>query len=459
MKNQIHLKTVSLVAALLAAVIAALGLGMSALPASAAELADAEITLSTESVVSSQWDQVDLTCEWSVPDNSQPGDTFSIQLPPQLRWFGASTFDLDNSQGDTVARAVANDAGLVVFTLGDFVATHPLDVGGTCSFVTQYSLTPGTGDAEELNFIVGSSVVRVPVVIESCQEDCGPGIPTSAGKSMWWSDPSQTELESVFYMPPMTSETNDVVITDTPAAGMEIDCSHVTPRVGQRVTNTGNISEPYDNEQYPANVQCSPQELTVSWTGLPEGEHVELFVETKVTDASLDSYENNGTVTISGQESPVGAQTRRSSGSGTGEGTASPTPTPSPTTTAATPTPTPSPTTTTATPTPTPTATPTPTPTPSPTTTTATPTPTPSPTTTTATPTATATPVPTSTPAIPVVVVPTEEPSEPVEADNSEQLANTGAPGSVFVFAAAVLLALGSLLAFAGARRSKRGSH
>ncbi|MCD4852219.1 Ig-like domain-containing protein, partial [Arthrobacter sp. AK01] len=333
MKNQIHLKTVSLVAALLAAVMAVLGLSMSALPAHAAELADAEITLSTESVVSSQWDQVDLTCAWSVPDNSQPGDTFSIQLPSELRWFGASSFDLDNSAGDTVATAVANDAGLVVFTLTDFVGTHPLDVGGTCSFTTQYSAKPANGETQELTFTVGSSVVRVPVVIEPCPSDCVPGMPTSVGKSMWWSDPGQTELESVFSMPPMSSETNDVVITDTPASGMEIDCSRVTPRVGQNMGNAGNIVTPYDDDEYPASIECSPHELTVTWTGLPEGEHVELFVVTKVTDASLASYENNGTVIISGQETPVVAQTRRSSGSGTGDGTATPTPTPSPTTT------------------------------------------------------------------------------------------------------------------------------
>ncbi|MCT9872768.1 hypothetical protein, partial [Paenarthrobacter aurescens] len=74
---------------------------------------------------------------------------------------------------------------------------------------------------------------------DSCQQDCGPGSPTSAGKSMVWSAPAQTDLERVFYMPPMTSETNEVVITDPPAAGREIDCSHVTPRGGQRVTTTG----------------------------------------------------------------------------------------------------------------------------------------------------------------------------------------------------------------------------
>ncbi len=423
MNNQIHQKTVSRVAALLAVVMAVLGLGLSALPASAEDIPDAEITLSTGSTVTGQWDQVDLTCEWSVPDNSQPGDTFTLQLPPELRWFGAATFDLDTPDGQRVATATANDAGLVVFTLTDFVALHPLNVGGTCSFVTQYSADPATGGTQELSFVFGDSVVRLPVNIEPCTEDCLPDVPTTAGKSMWWADPAQSELQSILYMPPMTSANNDVVVTDVPAAGMVIDCSRVTPRVGKVRGDAGNIVEPYDNEQYPATIECTPQSLTVSWTGLPQGEHVELFVTTKVSDPSLDVYENNGSVTISGEEHLVGAQMRRSNASGTGQGTAASTSTPTAT----------------------------------PSTSTTTPTPTPS--------TSSATPIPTQGTSSPAVVVLPAEPTEPAQAKTpapsatAEQLANTGAQGQALIFLAAALLGVGSLLAFAGARKYRHRSH
>ncbi|MGA8790281.1 MAG: Ig-like domain-containing protein [Paenarthrobacter sp.] len=455
MKNQIHLKTASLAAALLAVVMAVLGLGMSAMPASAAELKDAEITLKTESVVSSQWDQVDLTCEWSVPDNSRPGDTFSIQLPPELRWFGATSFDLQNPDGETVATAMANDSGLVVFTLTDFVAEQPLNVGGTCSFSTQYSVDPGDSEIEELSFNVGSTVLRVPVAVQPCTSECGPTLPTEAGKAMWWTDPAQTVLESVFYMPPMPARTNDVVVTDTPSTGMEIDCSRITPRVGFVLNADGNITEPYANEQHPATLDCTPEKLTASWSRLPEGLHVELYVVTQVTEPAMDVYENSGTVTISGRETPVTAQTRRSSGSGTGNGT--PTPTPTVTTTpTATPTPTP---TATVSPSPSPSTTATVSPSPSPSTTaTATPAPSPS-ATTTATPTGTAMPAPSPSTTEPIVVAPTENPSEPAPGQPDEPLANTGAQGTAFVFIAAALLAVGSLLAFAGSRWSGRRSH
>ncbi|WP_223947923.1 Ig-like domain-containing protein [Arthrobacter sp. NtRootA1] len=473
MKNQLHLKSASLVAALLAVVVTAFGLAWSAGPANAAVIPGAAVTISTDSVVTNQWDQVDLTCQWSVPDNSQPGDTFNLQLPPELRWFGAASFDLDNADGVTVAKAAANDAGQVVFTLTDFVADHPNNVGGTCNFSTQYAVQPGTGETTEVNFTVGSTVVRVPVHVDGpCTQDCHPAAPTSAGKSMWWADAPQTELESIFYMPPMPSESNDVVVTDTPAAGMEIDCDHITPRVGRVVNSSGNITEPMDNELYPANVECTPQEATVRWTGLPRGERVELFVVTKVTDRKLDVYTNSGTVNIAGEETPVGAETRRTRADGTGEGTASPTATPTPTpspstgTPTATPTPTPSPSTSTATPTPTPspsTSTATPTPTPSPSTSTATPTPTPSPSESTATPTpspseSTATPSPSPSTTSPVLVA-TDEPTQPAEVPKPERLATTGAQSPVFVFAAAALLALGSLLGFLGVRRSARRQH
>jgi LPXTG-motif cell wall-anchored protein len=57
------------------------------------------------------------------------------------------------------------------------------------------------------------------------------------------------------------------------------------------------------------------------------------------------------------------------------------------------------------------------------------------------------------------VPVATDEPTQPAEAAAPEPLASTGAQSPVFIFAAAALLALGSLLAFLGARRSAGRQH
>ncbi|GAA2869004.1 Ig-like domain-containing protein [Paenarthrobacter ilicis] len=434
MKKHHQLRTLSWTAAILAVFMTLLGLGLTAVPASAASIPGARISITTESTVTSQWDQVDLSCQWSVPNNSLAGDTFTLQLPAELRWFGSKSFDLKNPDGIAVATGMADDSGSVVFTLTDFVTAHPLDIGGTCHFTTQYSVDPGTAGHEELSFTVGSSVVRVPVSVSPCVADCGPSVPTSPGKAMWWVDSSQSELESIIYMPPMASESNDVTVTDSPSQGMVIDCSRVTPRVGRVLNSIGNIAEPYDNELYPARVDCTPGKLTVVWTGLPENEHVELFVVTQVVDPAMDTYTNTGIVEIAGQESAVGAETRRTDASGTGNGspTATPSQTPSPSQT-----PTPSPAATSATP--------------EPTATTSSPTPVPS-----SSPTAaTVEPSPTGPGGSePSVNVPESEADGP-----SAPLANTGLADSGFVFMAAALLACGSLLAFYGSRRAKRRAH
>ena len=441
MNNQLHVKVASAATALLAALLLAVALVWSAAPAHAAAIAGARITLSTQSVVTNQWDQVDLSCTWSVPDHSKPGDTFELQLPPQLRWFGTASFDLNNPDGDTVAKAEASDSGLVVFTLTDFVQTHQFDIGGTCSFTTQYSADPGNSTANQLDFVIGDTVVRVPVDIKPCTSDCAP-VPTSPGKAMWWADAEQTRLESIVYMPPMQSDTNDVVVTDSPAAGMEIDCDEITPRVGKVLNAQGNIIDPMDTDKYPAVVECTPGKVTATWTGLPKGERVELFVVAAVTDPNLDSYTNTGTVTISGVESAISAETKRTFADGSGDATTGPTATPKPT---ATPTVTPKPT---ATPTVTPTATPTPTPTPTQAT----------PSTTPATPTAS--PSTSLTTSAPVVVVPTPTATTPAAGGSEGELATTGANGTVFIAVAAGFLAVGSLLAFAATRSAaRRRSH
>ncbi|MFI2564364.1 Ig-like domain-containing protein [Paenarthrobacter sp. NPDC018779] len=449
MNSQLRLKAASAATALLAILLLVVGLAWSAAPAHAAGIPDARITLSTQSVVTNQWDQVDLSCEWSVPDHSKPGDTFELQLPPQLRWFGTASFDLDNPDGETVARAEANDSGLVVFTLTDFVESHPFGIGGTCSFTTQFAEVPGEDDHSRLDFVIGDTVLRVPVDITPCTSNCAP-VPLTPGKAMWWADANQTRLESIIYMPPMKSDTNDVVVTDTPAEGMEIDCDEITPRVGTVLNADGNIIDPMDTDKYPAVVDCTPGKVTATWTGLPKGERVELFVVAAVTNPNLDSYTNTGTVTISGVTTDIGAETKRTDANGNGNATSGPTATPTPTRTV-----TPSPT---ATPTVTPTVTPTPTTTP-----TATPSVTPTRTVTpspTATPTVTPTPTASTTSSAPVVVVPTSTVTTPAAGGSEGQLATTGANGPVFIFAAAAFLAVGSLLAFVATRSAaRRRSH
>ncbi|MHC6219172.1 Ig-like domain-containing protein [Arthrobacter sp. MMS24-S77] len=407
-------------AALLGALLTAVGLFWPVQAAEAAVVPNAITSVSTTSTVDGQWSQVDFTCQWAVPDGSQPGDTFTLQLPPQLRWFGPADFALTNPSGETVATAHASDSGLVVFTLGSFVASHQ-GIGGTCSFSTLYAEQPTSGGTTQLDFQVGSTVIRVPVTIDQpCQQDCAPKPPATPEKGMWWSDTAQTELKSVFHLPATTLPTSDVTITDTPGPGTQIDCSQIVPRVGTSLDQDGNIATPSDEGTYPAVIACTPSLLTATWTGLPKGELVQLFVVTKVTDGTLDTYTNSGHVTVAGKDTPVMVEVRRTSGSGTGNGSALPSPTP----------------------------------------TVPSPTPTPDGSTGPATPLATSTPatgatVPSTAPA---AGLPPETPAQPQP--TAAPLAYTGAGGTAVIPLAVLLLAAGTVLALLGMRRSaKRRVH
>jgi hypothetical protein len=424
MRNHIHRKNAAKITALLAALMAVVGLSWPIQAAQAAVIPNAITSISTTSTIDGQWSQVDFTCQWAVPDGSHPGDTFTLQLPPQLRWFGPADFALQNPSGEAVATAHASDSGLVVFTLGNFVAAHPKTIGGTCNFSTLYTEKPTSGGITQLDFQVGSTVIRVPVTIDQpCQQDCAPKPPTSPEKYMWWSDTAQTELKSAFHLPATTLASSDVTITDTPGPGTQIDCSRIVPRVGKSLDQNGNIATPSDEAAYPAVIMCTPSLLTVAWAALPKGELVQLSVFTKVIDDTLGSYTNSGHVTIAGKDTPVMVEVRQTSASGTGNGSTLPSPSP----------------TATSTPSPTPTregsTTPTTPPAPS--------TPTPSTATTSTTPAAS---LPPETPATPQ---PTAAP-----------LAYTGAGGTAVIPLAVLLLAVGTVLAWLGMRQSaKRRAH
>ena len=178
-------------------------------------------SISTTSSQVNQWDTVKLTCEWAVPDGSKPGDTFTLQLPDQLKWFGSKSFDLSAPDGSVVATAVADDSGKVLFTLTDYVGTHPDDVHGDCDFTTQYT-APTQSETVDLTFVVGGDTVRVPVTtVGACTTDCGPDR-TKAHKAMWWADGEQSVTQSRILAPKTTEQSSTVVITDTPGAGIAL---------------------------------------------------------------------------------------------------------------------------------------------------------------------------------------------------------------------------------------------
>lgn len=316
------------------------------MPSSVATAVPGAITsITTTATKVAQWDVVDLACTWAVPDGAKPGDTFTLQLPDQLAWYGATDFDLKDKAGDVVATAHAAPSGLVTFVLTDFVSTHT-GVHGGCRFSTRYSASTH-GSTVDLTFTLGSSTIRVPVTTtDPCSTDCTSTPRAGALKKSWWFDASQTSVQSVVEAPPITSDTAQVVITDDPGPGLALDCDTAEVVVGTRLSASGWLTDPTDTASYPSTTDCTPSHLRATVPGLPKGEMVDVWVVADVTDATRSDYTNSGTVEVAGIDTPVVSTTRRTDASGTGDGTAlaptaSPTPSPSP---APTPTTSPTPT-------------------------------------------------------------------------------------------------------------------
>lgn len=292
--------------------------------ATAAVIPSAITSIATTTTKVSQWDTVNFTCTWAVPDNSHAGDTFEMQLPAQLKWWGAANFNLTNPNGDVVATAVADATGLVTFTLSDFVTTHPLNVNGSCAFSTQYVAAQTAPGQETLTFPVGATVISVPITDNGpCLTNCTTVPPTEAVKYMWWTDGTQKKLQSQIIAPITTREINSVTITDTPEAGLTLDCSTKYVMVGKTIAADGSIAEPNENALFPPSTfDCTATGLTVSWDNLPAGENVQMYVQATPTGTTQDTYKNTGLVTMNGQDYPVGTQQDRTTASGSGDGTA-----------------------------------------------------------------------------------------------------------------------------------------
>ena len=306
--------------AVFAAVLFALA-GLPAQPAGAATIPGAITSITTSTKTVAQWDVITFGCTWAVPDHSRAGDTFTLQLPSQLRWQGPLDFNLTNPAGQVVATAHASATGLVVFTLTSFVTTHPLDLHGTCAFTTQYSEVQTQPGPETLVFTLDTSTIQVPIIDAGpCTTACGPL--TTARKDMWWTDTSQTRLQALIRTPPTTAPTSTVTITDTPGAGLLLDCSTARGEIGKHVDSLGRLVAPFDTGTYPATVTCSGSSAQASWSGLPAGEYAEFWVQATLSDPALTTYRNNGLVVMDGYPTPVWATIIHSSAEGNGNGSA-----------------------------------------------------------------------------------------------------------------------------------------
>ncbi len=117
------------------------------------------VTVTPTNPVKSQ--ALTITTAWCVPDGSQTGDTFTLQLPSQLIPY-TSGFPLKDAAGDIVANAVVSN-GVVTFTLTAFVQSHT-NVCGSAYFSMGMRQSAITVDQpNEFDFTAGSTVFKTIV--------------------------------------------------------------------------------------------------------------------------------------------------------------------------------------------------------------------------------------------------------------------------------------------------------
>ena len=322
----------AIITALLLGLLSAVGL---AAPAQA-DVIDNAITGITLQTTGDLHDNsvVNFACTWAVPPGSQPGDTFTMQLPPELAWSGATTFSLTAPDGVTpVAEAEVSNTGLVTFTLTDYMLTHT-SASGHCHFTTRYQAT-GPGE-HELSFDVGSDVIRVPVTEGSeCQTNCGTKVAKKLG---WWIDKATQDRMQFAIRAPATqgASTNTVTFTDDPGPGYDLDCQSLRSVVSPTTSSDGAVTAPFIGAYVAANtppfaggqalpapsVTCTTTGLTVSWTSVPEAMYSEVRIQALVTDPSLTEYVNSGVVTMNGVDNEVGTTIKHDKPGGGGQGPA-----------------------------------------------------------------------------------------------------------------------------------------
>ncbi|MCB1286065.1 MAG: Ig-like domain-containing protein [Microthrixaceae bacterium] len=316
---------------------AVVGLGLSAIPASAAAI-DSSWTLTTSTTNVQKTSSVEVNCTWAVPDDAVSGDTFSLTLPAQLDWRGALTFSLMDPTGtEPVATAVvAPDGRTVEFTLTAYVNGRN-NVNGTCRFFTQWTEATTATETKTVYFDAGGVQVPLEVgVVPTCTVNCYIDH-TIATKHGW--DAGNGQVRWVIATPAprdlgVDQGGNVVTIHDkaTAANGFTFNCEEVIVRRGTTVGGgSGFLQSPYNQTtwrnstgNFPAGSYCTPTELHLEVTNIAADQMVEVWVlGAPIAGYAGEFFTNEASVQINALEAEVDdARVRNQNASGDGSGDA-----------------------------------------------------------------------------------------------------------------------------------------
>ncbi|MGT2837349.1 Ig-like domain-containing protein [Streptococcus macacae] len=107
-----------------------------------------------------QWEQFRLNADFKLPNNTvKAGDTTTVSLPKEITFATSASFDVQDSSGNVVAKAVVDkDTKKVTLTYTDFVENHS-DISGTFFFYIRADHTQITEKQQvPLNITVNNKV-------------------------------------------------------------------------------------------------------------------------------------------------------------------------------------------------------------------------------------------------------------------------------------------------------------
>lgn len=292
-----------------------------ALGASAAEIPDAITAVEVTATSAEYGDQIRVDVRWALPDSAAAGDTFWLQLPPELAR-RTTTFELSAPDGAVVARAVVAASGRVTFTVTDFVETHD-QVAGSAYLVATFVAQSTGGETLTLTFPTSGSVFTDKIEVNGFSPIDRSG-PVKAG---FWTDPDDQGLTTpegalTWAVASPRGPSDRVEFRDTANTGQSFRC---TDLVVERTTRVDPFSgylldlTPVPESEYTA--VCSPDAWSVTLDrALAEGEIVQVSLTADITDPTLPEYTNDAEVTTTTTGTATSATVSRFDAGGVGDG-------------------------------------------------------------------------------------------------------------------------------------------
>lgn len=300
--------------------------GLFAQGAHAADIPGAVTSIATDKIEYAYGESVKLTFAWAVPDSAVAGDSFSIDLPPELLPVSTATIVLRAPDGALVATGIWSGSH-VEFFLTDYVESHT-DVSGTGYFSSDWNYSEIGTEGKGLDLSINGFVIHVDV---DPQGDPGVHpIDEPFGKYATWNDSDQGESHPVdaiswkINLPSSSSGfAGPLTLTDTPSAGSSIDC---TDKLGNLYfTSWVDLDNGIDS--FPiswsrvSNFTCTPQGFSFDLDSIQPNEHLVFYYLGSIDTPGLSTYGNTAKLTSPDTNLKTKTSIARSDAGGDGSGT------------------------------------------------------------------------------------------------------------------------------------------